>query len=425
MITKDEAFRLTRFNSQDLGASARTIRDEHSKTRITYSPKVFLPLTQLCQDSCSYCSFAKSPELVENIYMNESQIINICEQGADAMCGEALFTLGESPEKKYLEAAQWLYENKHSSTIDYLAHCARLVLTQTGLLPHVNPGAISDRDLRALKEVSVSQGMMLETIAGRLSEPGGPHFGSPDKTPARRLATLEAAGRAQVPFTTGLLVGIGDTRHERIEALLAIRDLHQRYGHVQEVIIQNFLPKPNTGMASDPPCSDEEHLWTISAARLVFENTLHIQAPPNLTSSITSLIDAGVDDLGGISPVTIDYVNPERPWPHLDTISNELLALGKKLKARAAIYPEFIDKPGFVAEHVRPYIKAVVDGAGFLSRSPLDSENKNFVQTPPAIDLVTLETSEETAVKPSPSKSSKPKSRSSRTSNLPFSKSKK
>ncbi|MFN8015052.1 MAG: 7,8-didemethyl-8-hydroxy-5-deazariboflavin synthase CofG [Acidimicrobiia bacterium] len=373
MLTKDEAFRLTRFNYDEISSSACEIRDDFSKEYITYSPKVFIPLTQLCQDICSYCTFAKSPDNVESIYMSLHNVRQSCSAGKDSFCSEALFTLGESPEKRYEEAALWLSSNGYRTTVDYLVKASEVAIHEFGLLPHVNPGAISDRELRALKEVSVSQGMMLENIAGRLCEPGGPHFGSPDKTPARRLATLEAAGRVMVPFTTGILVGIGETRHEIIESLLAIRDLHLRYGHIQEVIVQNFLPKSDTPMASSYPCPENEHLWAISAARLIFENTTHIQAPPNLATSVENLVNAGIDDFGGISPVTIDYVNPEKPWPHLISFNENITKFGKKLRARASVYPEFIKKPGFISQHITKYIDAQVNASGYLKKDPINS----------------------------------------------------
>ncbi len=403
MLTKDEAFRLTRFSFEDIADNASAIRDEYALHTITYSPKVFLPLTHLCQDTCSYCSFAKSPDSLESLFMTADQIREICTQGVENNCFEALFTLGEAPENRYEQASLWLRERGYSTTTDYLADMARLVITEFSLLPHVNPGAISGKEIRLLKEVSISQGMMLESIAGRLCEPGGPHFGSPDKTPARRLATIEAAGRAQVPFTTGLLVGIGDTRHERIEGLLALRDLNSTYGHIQEIIIQNFIPKPVTAMASTPECDHEEHLWTIAAARMIFENTTHIQAPPNLASSIPDLIRAGIDDFGGISTVTIDYVNPEKPWPHLKTLADQILEFGKKLKARAAIYPEFISKPGFLADHLRVFVNAVTNEKGYIINDPLKNNERNNVSATKqykSIDLTEVAVEEEIPLLP-------------------------
>lgn len=369
MLSKDEAYRLTRFSFADLSASAQEMRDSFSSRYISFSPKVFIPLTQLCRDACSYCTFAQTPTTANNLYMTLEEVVDVCAQGRVQQCAEALFTLGEAPELRYEVAQQWLLSQGYQTTVDYLVDASHIAMTTTGLLPHVNPGAISDNELTRLKAVSASQGMMLESIAGRLCEPGGPHWAAPDKTPARRLATLEAAGRSRVPFTTGILVGIGETRLERIEALLAIRDLHQRYGHVQEVIIQNFLPKQSTGMASAPPCDEEEHLWSIAAARLVFQTSVHIQAPPNLASSVTKLIEAGIDDLGGISPVTIDYVNPEKPWPHLASLHEQLYQKGKLLRARCAIYPEYITKEGFVHENVAPYIAHHVDSEGYLKHS--------------------------------------------------------
>jgi len=345
--------------------------------------------------------------------MTAEDIRDLCLAGLHNQCSEALFTLGEAPEKRYQEAFNWLKEQGYSTTTDYLADMARIVITEFGMLPHVNPGAISDKEIRLLKEVSVSQGMMLESIAGRLCEPGGPHFGSPDKTPARRLATLEAAGRAQVPFTTGLLVGIGDTRHERIEGLLALRDLNSTYGHIQELIIQNFAPKPSTGSANVQEHNQDEHLWTIAAARMVFENSSHIQAPPSSSSFVQDLIRAGVDDFGGIPPATINHLNQEKPWQHLKDLSDQILQVGKKLKARAAVYPEYISKPGFLAEHLRGFVDAVTNEKGYLKNDPLKSnDGSNFIDTKEhkAIDLTKLE------------KIEKKQKGQKRGSNLPFSK---
>lgn len=379
MLSTDEAFRLTRYSYEEIAHLARDIRDEAYGDVITYSPKVFIPLTHLCQDSCSYCTFAQSPAKAEKLYLTLEDVTSLCVEGKNKKCSEALFTLGEAPENRYGEAKSWLEEHGYSSTIEYLITAGQRAL-DSGLFPHMNAGAIDESSLQSLKKVSASQGMMIESIAGRLSEPGGPHFGSPDKTPARRLATLEAAGRSRVPFTTGILVGIGENRYERIEALLAIRDLHQRFGHIQEVIVQNFLPKENTGMASVPGCDEDEHLWSIAAARLIFGNSVHIQAPPNLASNVLNLIDSGIDDLGGISPVTIDHVNPERPWPELEKLADILLVKNKKLKARTVVYPEFIDKLGFIEEHILSEVKERVNASGYLKQSPLDEDEVIDIQ---------------------------------------------
>ncbi len=385
MITKDEAFRLANYSLTDLSKISSDIRDSAYGSKITYSPKVFIPLTQLCRDVCSYCTFAKNSSQVQKPYMTLEDVSEVCIKGINNNCSEALFTLGESPETRHLIAQEWLTQKGYHSTIDYLVEASGLALNEYGLLPHVNPGAISDKDLLRLKKVSASQGMMLETIALRLCEPGGPHFGSPDKTPARRLATLEAAGRCRVPFTTGILVGIGETRHERVEALLAIRELNERFGHIQEVIIQNFVPKHNTAMASSLACEKQEHLWSIAAARIILGDSTHIQAPPNLVDTPLDLVQAGVDDLGGISPVTKDFVNPEKPWPHLDTLNSALNEIGKVLVARASIYPEFIDKIGFVDDSVVRIVKKKVNSNGYLLAGPneLDLESQHALDNMP------------------------------------------
>jgi FO synthase len=310
--------------------------------RISFSKKVFIPLTQLCRDVCHYCTFAQTPRHTEP-YLKPEAVLAIAEAGRAAGCKEALFTLGDKPELRYAAARRALSALGAASTLDYLEASAARVLNATGLLPHLNPGLLDEAWLWRLKKVSLSQGIMLETAAVRLSEPGGPHFGSPDKHPARRLATLEAAGRARVPFTTGILIGIGETRRERIEALLAIRETHERYGHVQEIIIQNFRAKPATRMAGAPEPALIEHLWTIAVARLIFGAGMNIQAPPNLRpEALAELIGAGINDWGGVSPVTPDHVNPEAPWPHLDRLRAATERAGRSLVERLAAYPEVL-----------------------------------------------------------------------------------
>jgi 7,8-didemethyl-8-hydroxy-5-deazariboflavin synthase CofH subunit/7,8-didemethyl-8-hydroxy-5-deazariboflavin synthase CofG subunit len=329
----------------DLIDEASRLRDAGHGARVTYSPKVFIPLTMLCRDRCGYCTFAKPPARLAAPFLAPAQVLDIARRGAALGCHEALFTLGEAPEDRYPSAAAWLADHGHTSTIDYLIAMAGLVLEQTGLLPHANAGAIGPADLDRLRRVSPSQGMMLETLAGRLAEPGGPHFGAPDKTPERRLATLEAAGKAAVPFTTGILVGFGETRAERLDALYAIRASHERHGHVQEVIVQPFLPKAATAMHRAEPCPPDELQWTIAAARVVLGAAMHIQAPPNLSDDLTGLVAAGIDDWGGVSPVTPDHVNPERPWPHLDRLRAATEAAGKVLAPRLTVYPEYVADP--------------------------------------------------------------------------------
>ena len=315
-------------------------------TLVTYSRKVFIPLTQLCRDVCHYCTFAHAPRELKSAYLSPDEVLAIARAGQAQGCKEALFTLGDKPELRYAAAREALARLGYATTLDYLGAMARLVLKETGLLPHLNPGVMAEADIGRLREVSASMGIMLETASARLSERGGPHHGSPDKDPAVRLATIEAAGRAAVPFTTGILIGIGETRAERIDALLAIRELHERHGHIQEVIVQNFRAKPDTRMARAPEPPLDEHLWTIAAARLILGGAMSIQAPPNLQpDALAQLVRAGINDWGGVSPVTPDHVNPERPWPHLDRLREATAAAGRTLAERTAIYPAYALAP--------------------------------------------------------------------------------
>ena len=321
----------------DLTALARGVRDEAYGRRVTYSPKVFIPLTMLCRDRCGYCTFAKAPARLTSPYLTPEEVLSIARAGKEAGCHEALFTLGERPELRYPLAQKWLEDNGFASTVDYLVHVCGLVLEETGLLPHANAGALFPEELAALRPVSASQGMMIESLAEDLDA----HRRAPDKEPARRLATLEAAGELHIPFTTGILVGIGDDRPGQLAALQAIAASHARYGHVQEVIVQNFLPKPGTAMAKAAPCPPDDLLWAIAVARLVLPPEVHVQAPPNLSDDLAPLLHAGIDDWGGVSPVTADHVNPERAWPALDTLRAATEAAGHMLAARLTIYPAF------------------------------------------------------------------------------------
>ena len=325
----------------DLLATARSVRDTAHDTRVTFSPKVFIPLTMLCRDTCGYCTFAQPPARLEHPYLTADDVLRIARQGAKQGCHEALFTLGERPEERYEVARSWLTEHGYDSTVHYLHAMAQLVLTETGLLPHANAGALYRDELALLRQVSPSQGMMLESLRDDLAC----HRGAPDKEPARRLSTLEMAGELGIPFTSGILVGIGETRADRVAALRAIADSHARHGHVQEVIVQNFLPKPRTGMQHADPCNPEEFLWSIAAARLLLPTTIHLQAPPNLSDDFGALLDAGIDDWGGVSPVTADHVNPERPWPALDRLREVTEGRGFVLAPRLTIYPEFVRDP--------------------------------------------------------------------------------
>jgi FO synthase len=342
-LSRDESLALT--DCADLRAllqAAAKRRDAAHGALVSYSRKVFIPLTMLCRDVCHYCTFAHPPRKGEAAFLALDQVLAIARAGVAAGCKEALFTLGDKPELRYRVAREELHRLGHETTLSYLAEAARAVFEETGLLPHLNPGVLEARDIAALRKVAVSQGIMLESASERLCERGGPHFGSPDKQPAVRLETIRLAGEANVPITTGLLIGIGETRAERIEALLLLRDLHDRHGHIQEVIIQNFRPKPGTRMAEAPAPSLQEHLWTIAAARLIFDPAMNIQAPPNLRpDSLSQLIDAGINDWGGVSPVTADHVNPEAPWPHLDLLARATADAGKELVERLAIYPAY------------------------------------------------------------------------------------
>ncbi|MGI8758791.1 MAG: 7,8-didemethyl-8-hydroxy-5-deazariboflavin synthase CofG, partial [Acidimicrobiales bacterium] len=320
-------------------AAAR--RDRTWGTRVTWSPKVFIPLTHLCRDRCGYCTFAQPPARAGQPYLSPDEVVAIARAGAAAGCHEALFTLGERPELRYPVAAKWLGDHGYATTVDYLAAMCALVLGETGLLPHANAGALDGGELAALRGVSVSQGMMVESL-----NPGlGAHAGAPDKAPARRLATLEAAGELAIPFTTGVLVGIGESRADRIAALEAIAAAARRGGHVQEVIVQNFVPKAGTAMHRAPACSVDELLWTVAVARLLLPAEVHLQAPPNLSDDFGRLLDAGIDDWGGVSPVTPDHVNPERPWPVLERLRHVTEARGFTLAARLTAYPEFVAAP--------------------------------------------------------------------------------
>jgi FO synthase len=384
MLSPQAVRELVRAPLADLMAEAAARRDDLFGTRVTYSPKVFIPLTMLCRDRCGYCTFAKPPARLDAPYLTPDDVLAIARRGATLGCHEALFTLGEAPEARYPQAAAWLAEHGYASTVEYLAAAAKLVLDETGLLPHANAGALSQAELESLRAVSPSQGMMIETLAARLGEPGGPHHGAPDKTPERRLATLEATGRARIPFTTGILVGIGETREERIEALVAIAAAHGRHGHVQEVIVQNFLPKPGTAMHRAEPCPTDEFLWSIAVARLLLPDDVHLQAPPNLSDDLTALLNAGIDDWGGVSPVTIDHVNPERPWPALDLLRDATEAAGHVLASRLTIYPEYVRRPEtWIDPALRTPVLVVSDSEG-LARDTVWSPGRDDLE-PPAL----------------------------------------
>ena len=332
--------------SSELAQRADELRDLGFGALVSYSPKVFLPLTQLCRDSCHYCTFAQAPRRLKSPYLSIEEVVSNAAEGARLGCKEALFTLGERPELRYRAAREWLTAHGFESTLHYLAQAAAAVRDRTGLLPHINAGCMTADEMAMLRPVCASMGLMLESAAARLGEKGGPHYGSPDKEPARRLATIAEAGRQKIPFTTGILIGIGETRLERIEALLAIRELHERYGHIQEIIVQNFVPKQGTLMADAPAADAEELLWSIAAARVLFGSAMSIQAPPNLSPApLALLVQAGINDWGGVSPLTPDFVNPESPWPELEHLRGQTEAAGKTLVQRLTVYPPYAKSP--------------------------------------------------------------------------------
>jgi FO synthase len=367
---------------EDLCAEARALRDEWHGRIVTYSPKVFIPLTKLCRDVCHYCTFAKPPRRGERAYMTIDEVLAVARAGAGAGCREALFTLGDKPELRYRAARDELAALGCETTLEYVARAAEAVLDETGLLPHLNPGVMQLEDLVELRRVSASMGLMLETTSTRLAERGGPHFGSPDKAPHVRLATIAAAGKARVPFTTGILIGIGETREERVDALLAIRDLAEQHGHVQEVIVQNFRAKPGTRMAAAPEPPFDELLWTIAVARIVLGARTHVQAPPNLSyEDFPRLLDAGIDDWGGVSPVTIDHVNPEAPWPEVEQLRAATEGRGLALAPRLAVYPEWISGE-WLDPNVMQAVLRASDGVGLAredSWSPGEAAAVPFV----------------------------------------------
>ena len=370
--SRDAALDLVRVSDLPaLMAQASALRDAGFGRTVSYSRKVFIPLTKLCRDVCHYCTFAQPPRPGERAYMTLDEVIDVARQGARAGCREALFTLGDKPELRYPQARDELAALGHPTTIAYLVAAARAVLDETGLLPHANPGVVTRDELIALREVCPSQGLMLESASRRLLDPGQAHHGSPDKDPDARLATMRTAGELAIPWTSGILIGIGETRDERIASLLALRDLHDEHGHIQEIIVQNFRAKPDTRMAGAPEPTLEDLQWTIACARLIFGPDMAIQAPPNLTpDSYRALIRAGINDWGGVSPVTPDHVNPEAPWPHLEQLARETAREGKVLTARLTVYPAYVRRlDAWVAEPLRPPVLHASDAEGFARES--------------------------------------------------------
>lgn len=351
---------------EKLMESARSLRDSAHGRTISYSRKVFIPLTQLCRDSCAYCTFAKSPRQLTSIYLSPDDVLKIARAGLEAGCHEALFTLGDKPELRYRAARNALADFGFESTVDYLKSMCELVHKETGLLPHVNAGVMSSKELSSLRSASISQGIMLESVSERLCNRGGPHFGSPDKLPSVRLAMIETAGELRIPFTSGILIGIGETRKERVESLLALRNQHLRHGHIQEIIIQNFRAKADTRMSGAHEPKLDELLWTAAMARQIFGPNMNLQVPPNLSyDKFPILLEAGINDWGGVSPVTADHVNPEAPWPHLDRLERATNDAGFHLVERLAAYPSYVGKDEWFDPKMRSSLLRHADASGF------------------------------------------------------------
>jgi len=370
---------------QKLTQLAGRLRDQGHGNLVSYSRKIFIPLTKLCRDFCHYCTFAQPPSQQRRGFMTPDEVLALVRQGEAAGCKEALFTLGDKPELRYRAAREELADLGHETTLSYLAEIAGRVVSETKLLPHLNAGVMSAEDLRKLRQVSVSQGLMLESSSARLSQKGGPHHGSPDKHPELRLETIRLAGVEKIPFTSGILIGIGETRRERIEALLALRELHEQHGHLQEIIIQNFRAKSDTKMAKAPEPSLEELLWTIAVARIICGPEMNLQAPPNLSAGkLSALVEAGINDWGGVSPVTPDHVNPEAPWPELLELSQATAECGKLLTERLTVYPGYaVAGEAWLDKTVRPQVRGLTDGEGWAR---VDSWSPGQGMSPPKME---------------------------------------
>ena len=370
-IARSEALTLANAHGEEfeaLIAAAAALRDQHKGRIVTFSPKIFIPLTNLCRDFCGYCTFRKAPDETGAKTMTLDEVLRVVRQGKLLGCTEVLFSLGDKPEAIYPEMKRFLEERGHRRTLDYLYEACQVVLEETELLPHSNPGVMGKKDLQRLKEVNISLGLMLENISDRLMRPGNAHDNAPDKKPALRLRTMEEAAKLHIPFTTGILIGIGETWEERIDSLFVIRDLQARYGHIQEVIIQNFRAKPEIPMRDHPEPGHEEMLKTIALARLIFGGEMNIQAPPNLTPDNYDLyLDAGINDWGGVSPLTPDFINPEAPWPALQSLRDKSAEAGFQLKARLPIYPEFISQGDrFLPRSLVPYVERLSGADGLV-----------------------------------------------------------
>ncbi len=366
-LTREEALhQATQAPLPDLLTAATELRAQGKGNVISFSKKVFIPLTTLCRDYCSYCTFRKDPGQPGAHFMTPDEVLALAERGRQAGCKEALFSLGDQPEKIFPEAREFLRRQGFTRTLDYLAAMCELVLEKTGLLPHANPGVMDRASLVRLKDSNASVGLMLENVSPRLMRDGLPHAKAPDKVPALRLRTIEEAGKLSIAFTTGILIGIGETMEERIDSLLAIRTLHEKYGHIQEVIIQNFRAKPEIPMAQHPEPSLEDMLRTIALARLILGPQMNIQAPPNLSyDDFPRLLEAGINDWGGISPVTKDFINPEAAWPQIPRLQSETESRGFLLRERLALYPEFVRREEFLSPRVRDRVAGLAGPNGF------------------------------------------------------------
>jgi 7,8-didemethyl-8-hydroxy-5-deazariboflavin synthase CofG subunit len=366
-LTRDDVLALAAQSSlAELLSAATELRAQGKGNVITYSKKVFIPLTTLCRDYCSYCTFRKDPGQPGAHFMTPDEVVALAEQGRRAGCKEALFSLGDQPERIFPEAAEFLRRQGFARTLDYLAAMSELVLEKAGLLPHANPGVMDHAALVRLKDSNASVGLMLENVSPRLMRDGLPHAKAPDKVPALRLRTIEEAGKLSIAFTTGILIGIGETMEERVDSLFAIRTLHEKYGHIQEVIIQNFRAKPEIPMAAHPEPSLDDMLRTIALARLILGPQMNIQAPPNLSyDDFPRLLEAGINDWGGISPVTKDFINPEAAWPQIARLQFETESRSFVLRERLAIYPEFFARDEFLSPRVRERVTGLSTDDGF------------------------------------------------------------
>ena len=379
-ITRELACKLIRAREGDqldaLMAAATELRNRVKGRRVTYSKKVFIPLTNLCRDYCGYCTFRKDPGQPGARTMTPDEVLAVAEAGARLGCKEALFSLGDRPEAIFPEMRETLAQLGHRTTLSYLAEMCERVLNETGLLPHANPGLMGRRDLETLRQFNPSMGLMLESTSERLTLPGMPHDNAPDKPPSLRLKTIEEAGRLKIPFTTGILIGIGETLDERVDALFVISQLHQRYGHIQEVIIQNFRAKPEIPMRDHPEPSMLDHARTIAVARLVLGD-MNVQAPPNLSDDdYPFLLRAGINDWGGISPLTPDFINPEKPWPHIERLAERTAAEGFELAERLSVYPEYVHQDEFFDDGLRPRVRAMAEGLGLAALGAPKNEDQ-------------------------------------------------